>query len=409
MNNKSMTKKHVKTIKKFRSLLCLSAALLLAASPYRTPVRVTAAETSSQPESSSPENTAPDTQTPENTPSEEASTESGAPDSAVPTPPVTDNNTSADPDASAVPPQTGSDTPSAPPQAGSDTSSAPPQAGSDASSAPPQTDSNVQQEDTPPAGNTAVSGGQPDANVTETPELTAMQGTFYVISQNTLNIRSGPSTKHEVIGTLKHGDQVTATGQTSDGWYQVSYNGSVGYVSSQYLSESVPPAASETPDASFSDTNLPSEDVTQTPLDETSEPDTEAIPAEADAPESSGIIGKPVILILTLAIFGVLALICYSVYSLFRKDEDTTEEEYGEEEYYGDAYSEESFYDENSYDENSYEENSYDENSYDDERYEDGEYDGAYYDGNYAEYEYPDEESPDNEEYFEDEDTDPDR
>lgn len=44
------------------------------------------------------------------------------------------------------------------------------------------------------------------------------------------NIRSGASSQANIIGILNEGDVITALGE-SDNWFQVEYNGSIGYIS----------------------------------------------------------------------------------------------------------------------------------------------------------------------------------
>jgi uncharacterized protein YraI len=51
----------------------------------------------------------------------------------------------------------------------------------------------------------------------------------------TVNIRSGPSTDHSIIGLVYWGHTIEATGPSSDGWTPVNLNGRTGYVASQYF------------------------------------------------------------------------------------------------------------------------------------------------------------------------------
>ena len=53
-------------------------------------------------------------------------------------------------------------------------------------------------------------------------------------SSSSLNMRSGPSTNSNVVGSLPHGTVVNILG-TSGQWYKISYNGKVGYVRGDYL------------------------------------------------------------------------------------------------------------------------------------------------------------------------------
>ncbi|WP_297131312.1 C40 family peptidase [Terrisporobacter sp.] len=58
------------------------------------------------------------------------------------------------------------------------------------------------------------------------------------VTASSLNVRSGASTNYSVIGTLSKGTKVEVI-STSNGWSKIKYNGTIGYVSSQYLSDSV--------------------------------------------------------------------------------------------------------------------------------------------------------------------------
>jgi SpoIID/LytB domain protein len=60
-----------------------------------------------------------------------------------------------------------------------------------------------------------------------------------------LNIRSGAGTTYTVVGSLKHGQAFTITGE-SGSWYTLSYNGKTAYVSKSYVTKG---AASATPPA----------------------------------------------------------------------------------------------------------------------------------------------------------------
>lgn len=91
----------------------------------------------------------------------------------------------------------------------------------------------------------------------EAPSYTveAMSATLY--AQQAANVRSGPSTDYEVIGSLSLNKEVVVTGKASTGWYRISYNGGEGFVANSLLGSekvvvqtpapSTTPAASETP------------------------------------------------------------------------------------------------------------------------------------------------------------------
>ena len=61
------------------------------------------------------------------------------------------------------------------------------------------------------------------------------QGIELTVTSETLNVRSGPTTGDNIVGSLKCGQKVTADAKTSDGaWYQVSFNGGKGFVFAQF-------------------------------------------------------------------------------------------------------------------------------------------------------------------------------
>ena len=55
------------------------------------------------------------------------------------------------------------------------------------------------------------------------------------VTATTLNVRSGAGTSYSVLGSLSKGTKVEVI-STTNGWSKINYNGSIGYVSSQYLS-----------------------------------------------------------------------------------------------------------------------------------------------------------------------------
>jgi uncharacterized protein YraI len=60
-------------------------------------------------------------------------------------------------------------------------------------------------------------------------------GTRYVVD-GSLNFRSGPSTSNSVISVLRAGSAVQLTGEQSNGFAQVTFNGTTGWAFAQYLS-----------------------------------------------------------------------------------------------------------------------------------------------------------------------------
>lgn len=60
-----------------------------------------------------------------------------------------------------------------------------------------------------------------------------------------LNVRETPSTEAMVVGQLNVGDEAEVIGVTSNGWYQINYNGGKPFVFAQYLSIEQPEISEE--------------------------------------------------------------------------------------------------------------------------------------------------------------------
>lgn len=65
--------------------------------------------------------------------------------------------------------------------------------------------------------------------------VTDMNAVMYVTA-STLNVRDSWSSDSPQVGTLSFGESVTVTGACSNGWYRISYDGHIAYVSGRYLS-----------------------------------------------------------------------------------------------------------------------------------------------------------------------------
>lgn len=93
------------------------------------------------------------------------------------------------------------------------------------------------------AGSTAQTGSQlKDESHSEDTQETAEAGGFTVwVTSQQLNVRAEGSTSAAILGTVYYMDALEVTGivkagGAETGWYQVSYNGTVGYVASEYTS-----------------------------------------------------------------------------------------------------------------------------------------------------------------------------
>ena len=59
-------------------------------------------------------------------------------------------------------------------------------------------------------------------------------------ASDTVNVRSGAGTDFDKVGKLSWGSAVAVTGETDNGWYEVSYNDGVAYILGDYITDSLP-------------------------------------------------------------------------------------------------------------------------------------------------------------------------
>lgn len=169
----------------------------------------------------------------------------------------------------------------------------------------------------------------------------SFDGTYYVISSGGLNVRKGPSTNYDVIGSLSYGKEIRVTGKVGSDWFEISYQGTTGYISSKYVS--LEPVAT-------------SPLYTEQQTAATTEPASEEANTNHDI--TPFLSNAPMLLVL-LAIIVVIILIIITVFSFFRNNTKYDSEDYDE-------------YDDYSYDDS----DEHDDYSYDDsDEYDDGPYD----------------------------------
>lgn len=63
--------------------------------------------------------------------------------------------------------------------------------------------------------------------------VTDMDKTMY--AKQSVNIRKGPGTEYDKVGSLTTNTEVTVTGKTDNNWYRINYNGIESYVNCNYL------------------------------------------------------------------------------------------------------------------------------------------------------------------------------
>ncbi|MDQ0150487.1 N-acetylmuramoyl-L-alanine amidase [Eubacterium multiforme] len=91
----------------------------------------------------------------------------------------------------------------------------------------PDNDSNNKPEEKPDN----KPNNKPEEKPQEKPENVTKSGT---VTASSLNVRSGPSTKNSIKGSLKRGSKVEILSSTK-GWHKIKYKNSYGYVSADYV------------------------------------------------------------------------------------------------------------------------------------------------------------------------------
>ena len=89
-----------------------------------------------------------------------------------------------------------------------------------------------------------VFGNQVNTNNNEN-SITADEESTYTVAdmrktmyaKQSVNLRNGPSSDYEKVGSLTTNQEVAVTGQADTGWYRIDYNNSVAFVSDNYLSD----------------------------------------------------------------------------------------------------------------------------------------------------------------------------
>lgn len=66
---------------------------------------------------------------------------------------------------------------------------------------------------------------------------TVQQGTgTYTVNVSSLNVRTGPSASHTVLGSVNKGKTVQVVGEVQD-WFKINFNGGTGYVSKDFVTK----------------------------------------------------------------------------------------------------------------------------------------------------------------------------
>ncbi|MCQ2506386.1 MAG: SH3 domain-containing protein [Lachnospiraceae bacterium] len=84
------------------------------------------------------------------------------------------------------------------------------------------------------SASTSPAAGNGDVKITE------VNDTIYIVVDDKLNVRQGPGTTFEKIGSLFNGASVKRTGICDNGWVRIVYNGKEGFVHSDYITDKDP-------------------------------------------------------------------------------------------------------------------------------------------------------------------------
>ena len=107
--------------------------------------------------------------------------------------------------------------------------------------------------------------GNAESDLEEVDPFTEVNETVY--ATGTVNLRSGPSTAHDKVGSLNKSDSVTRVGigtADAEGWSRIQLSdGSIVYVSNKYLSTTKPAVQQQTSKPSSGQPSKPSESTQQ--------------------------------------------------------------------------------------------------------------------------------------------------
>ena len=65
------------------------------------------------------------------------------------------------------------------------------------------------------------------------------------VNVSSLNVRTGPSTSHTVLGSVNKGKTVQVVGEVQD-WFKINFNGGTGYVSKDFVTKGGSAVSNET-------------------------------------------------------------------------------------------------------------------------------------------------------------------
>lgn len=149
----------------------------------------------------------------------------------------------------------------------------------------------------------------------EASEITEMSAQGEINSD--VNVRKGPSTDYDIIGTVREGESITITGESFDGWYRIEYQGGTGYIYGKYITV-VSTEAADTTGAADTKEDVQAETVTE--------------PGQKDAHPVLGIL-KLIAVLVIIAVIVVMIFLTIKSLRQMADDDDDDEDEDGDDDY----------------------------------------------------------------------------
>lgn len=131
-------------------------------------------------------------------------------------------------------------------------------------------------------GNETADNAAADNEVTEEEAVLEYTVTVYDESQvmyviRPVNVRKGPSTAFERIGSLTYGQEITVTGQADTNWYEIMYGEEKAYVSNKYLQNDKPVDESQAAESQTAAASPQTESVTQSQTQQQTAPEIQPV------------------------------------------------------------------------------------------------------------------------------------
>lgn len=83
-------------------------------------------------------------------------------------------------------------------------------------------------------------GAEGTDEATEAYTVTEYENNVTMYAKETVNVRAGAGTDYDKVGKLHWGNTVSVTGETDNGWYEVSYNDNTAYIMGEYMTSELP-------------------------------------------------------------------------------------------------------------------------------------------------------------------------